>query len=274
MEKIYLNIAGFTILCQVEDSEQKYHKEKFIKMLRKDYAGFISNKTEKPDFVIKILSTHQVSLEIKSYAKNKNIKNFNILLFHINSKRRTLVAHNPLGSFDFEIAINMIIYHNLLPLFKGFILHGSSIAYKGNSFIFEGRPGAGKSTTAQLLKGLCNILSDDSLIIRKVNNKFYSYQPIVNEKNFNFEKNGNAYLVNKVFFIRKAEECAIKEIKNKNLILQKLIRQVFNYDNKVKLQFPVIAEFVNKTDFYYLYVKKDKKIFKEFFKNEVLKNEI
>jgi hypothetical protein len=270
MKKINLNIAGFNILCEIEEAEQRYHGEKFLEMLTNNYSGFISKTVKRPDFTIDIFTTNVISFEIKPQRTDKNTKNFNFTQFHINEKTRILSAHNPLGSFDFESVVNEIMYHNLLPFNKGLVLHGSSIAYKDKSFIFEGVPGAGKSTTAQLLRGLCNILSDDSLIVRKINNKFYSYSPIFHEKNFNFEKTGEAYLLNKVFFIKKADKCEIKEIKDKNFLLQKIIGQVFTYDKKVNFQFPLITEFVNKTDFYYLYVKKDEKVFKQFFKKEIL----
>lgn len=268
MEKIYLNIAGFTILCDVVDVEYKYHSKKFIDMVLADYSRFILEKPKKPDYTLKIFFSGNLLLDIR--AGNGNFENYYIRSFHVNENKRIISTHNPLGSFDFEFLINRMIYKYLLPHSKGFNIHGSSVGHKNNAFIFEGKSGAGKSTTAQLLKGLCDILSDDSVIIKKVNGKFYYYQTVLHEKNYNFEKSSNAYLIDKVFFIRKAEKCSIKEIKNKDLVLRKILRQVFMYSDKVNIQFPTITEFVNKTDFYYLYVKKDEKIFKDFFRKEVL----
>ncbi len=270
MEKIYLRIGGFNLLFKIHYTEQLFHMEKFVNMLKNDYGGFIDNGKLRADFIFHIHTMGRYILK-KNKDKDTDGKNFDIRAFHINEKKRTLTMHNPPGSSDFEFMVSTVLDNFLIPQKKSFIIHGSGVSYKGKAYMFEGKSGAGKSTTAQMLRGLCDILADDSMIIRKINNKFHFFQNVLYEKNFNFKKGKESYLIDKVFFIRKADKCALVEIKNKNFILDKMLKQVFTYPGKIKMQFPVIAEFVNKTDFYYLYVRKDGKVFKNFFKKEILK---
>jgi hypothetical protein len=269
MEKIYLNIAGFKLLFKIHPRDQRFYTEKFIQMLKTDYSGFITKAGKGADFTFDIYSYGLVVLSGEDLAKKTN--SFNVRLFHINEKTHTLRTHNPPGNFDFEFMVNMVLNKYLLSSADGFTIHGSGVSYNDKAYIFEGSNGAGKSTTAQLLNGLCNILSDDSILIRKMNKKFYFFQTLQYEKNYNFAKNKKSYPIDKVFFIRKANKCAVKEIKNKNFILKKMLKQLFTYPDKIKKQFPLIAEFVDKTEFYYLYIKKDEKVFKQFFKKEILK---
>ena len=270
MEKIYLNIAGFILLFKIHYTDQRFHIENFLDMLKKDYGGFIDNGKQRVDFTFHVHAMGRYIFKINKDKASKD-KNFYIKTFHINEKRRTLTMHNPPGSSDFEFVTSTVLDNFLIPQGKSFIIHGSGVRYKNKVYMFEGQSGAGKSTTAQMLKGLCHIMADDSLIIRKINNKFYFFQNVLHDKNFNFKKEKESYLIDKVFFIRKADKCAIEEIKNKNFILDKMLKQVFTYPGKISIQFPMVAEFVNNTDFYYLYIKKDERIFKDFFKKEILK---
>lgn len=271
MGKIYLSIAGFNILCRMEESEQTYHRNRFLDMVEKDYGEFVVDKPKKVDFTMIINSTNMTSMEIRENTNNKNVKNHMVCLFHVDEKRHVLSTHNPLGNFDLESIVNQVVYQYLLPHNKGFVLHGSSVRYKDKAFINEGRRGAGKSTTAQLLKGLCEVFSDDSIVVRKYKNRFYAYQPFFHEKNYNFERTNKDYKIEKIFFIRKSKKNYLEEIKNKNLILNKILKQVFTYPDGINIQFPLLTDFVNTADFYYLYVRKDEKEFKKFFKKEILK---
>lgn len=270
MEKIYLGIAGFNLLFKLHHTEKLFHMEKFEKMLRTDYREFIETKKQKIDFTFHIDYMGTVFLNIKKDKHTKN-KNYKISTFNINEKSRALNIHNPPSSSDFEFIVNTVLNKYLMPSGKSFTIHGSAVSYGNNAYLFEGRPGAGKSTTTQLLDGFCNILVDDSMIIRKVNNKFYLYQTIIHEKNYKFKKTNKPFLIDKVFFIKKAEKCSVKEIKNKNTILKKMLKQIYTYEEEFNKQFKILTEFVNETKFYELYIKKDEKIFKEFFKKGVLK---
>ncbi len=267
MEEIYFNIGDFVILFKILTSEKPYHSAKFIEMLKNDYGGFVAEKTSKPDFSVTVFHRGGYAINSRKLKGSKTV-DFNATLFHINLKRKILHLGNPPGPFEFEFMINYLLGVYLLPK-TGFILHGSSVGYKGESYIFEGPEGAGKSTTSQLLKGLCDVLSDDSVIVRNIKGSWQTYQTLLNEKNFNFKKTSISNKPKGLFFVKKADECKIEKIKNKELILRKVLKQLFTYQDKVSIQFPLLVKFVNENNFYNIYVKKDEQAFKKFFKKEV-----
>ncbi len=109
------------------------------------------------------------------------------------------------NSLPFSYPIDELLIINLLPLFNGILVHSCGIDDNGRGFLFLGTSGAGKSTTARLwlnhtnpssppfnsplgkgghrgvkggqggiLKGV-KVLSDDRIIIRKMDEKFYAY---------------------------------------------------------------------------------------------------
>ena len=70
-----------------------------------------------------------------------------------------------------------IIFANILPDYHGIMVHGLGIRYAGEGIAFLGRGGSGKSTLAGFYKKekKAEILSDEHIIIRKINNKFFLY---------------------------------------------------------------------------------------------------
>lgn len=267
MEKIYLSIAGFNIVCVLKPTDHAYSKEKFKKMLWDNYREFILKTPKKADFTIVIYSLGVLYFDIK---QKSNLEEHYSLLFSIDKKRKKIHLHNPVNEFEFEFILSYILNSYLLPINKGFSLHGSSVSYKDKAFIFEGVSGAGKSTTAALLNGLCTMLSDDSLIIRKKEGKFYAYQNLIHEKNWYFKRGPSAYSIDKVFFVKKAKTCGLKEIYNKEVVLNIFFKQIIGKEENLIKQFSAITEFVNENKFYYLYVKKDSGVFKKYFKKNIL----
>ncbi len=270
MEKIYLNICGFNILLKVHYTDQPYHLDNFVGMVKKNYSGFIKRGKGKVDFTVHVDYTGSVLLKIDK-KKNSEVEYFDMRSSYLDIPKRTLFFNNPPGGLDFEFGLSIILNKYLIPNSNGMALHGSAVSYKNKAFIFEGRNGAGKSTTAQMLNGLCNISADDSIVIRKIKGRFYLFQTIIHDKNYNFKKGWQSYTVDRIFFIKKAKEYKIQKIENKNMILNKILKQIFTYPDMIKRQFPLLVEFANTKDFYYLYVKKDEKEFKKFFKKEILK---
>ena len=66
---------------------------------------------------------------------------------------------------------------NLLAGQRGVMLHACGVKYRGKGIVFAGISGAGKSTTANLWKTKKDavVLSDDRVIVRKINSQFYLY---------------------------------------------------------------------------------------------------
>jgi hypothetical protein len=151
---------------------------------------------------------------------------------------------------------------------RGFILHSSASISEDEAFVFVGSSGAGKSTSAKLLKEEYPRLNDDKSIIRKVNNNYFCYQNSFREK-YEYRKNpeidARGYKVSKLFFLRKSNDFKMEKIADKDLVLKKILKQVLNSG-----QIPIgnAMKFVSSFDnFYYLYFAKDKKRMIRFFKS-------
>ena len=269
MEKIYLNIAGFNFALTLKDIQQNYYKDEFKKMLFKKYPKFIVDKKVKADF--NLIIDYKGSVDIYVREHEDKIRHVYTNNYSIDSAKKTAHVNYTVSQLQFDNIIRELIDKYLFKKDKGFYLHGSAVGKKGEAFLFLGKSGAGKSTTAQLLDGLCKVLSDDFLIVKKYKNNFYYYQSISYEKNWNFKRTNESYRIRKVFFVKKANEFSLKKIENKNKALGMIMKQFFTYDLKPDIQFPLLTAFVNKIDFYYIYVKKDQKLFQSFFREKVLK---
>jgi hypothetical protein len=272
-KRIYLSVCGFKALFILKEVDHHFPSYKFLEMINKDYSEFVSNPFERPDLTFIIDTKDATHLEIK---KNKNnLDGYFFHMFSVNPKIRRIYLNNPVGPVEFEFMLGNMIIKYLLPYHKGFSIHGSAVVFNNKAYMFVGKSGAGKSTTVQMLKSSYNILSDSNIIISKQKNKFYAYETINHDKNWNFKRLNKGYLIDKVLFVKKSEKCSIEKITNKKKLLKKMTGQIGIYSHDtLNIQFPVIAEFIDKTDFYYAYIKKDEKIFKDFFKKEILKNEV
>ena len=73
--------------------------------------------------------------------------------------------------------VDGLIFINLLPSCSGILLHACGIDDHGKGYLFTGRSGDGKSTTAALWKSESGVkvLSDERIIIREIGEKFYAY---------------------------------------------------------------------------------------------------
>jgi hypothetical protein len=111
-----------------------------------------------------------------------------------------------------EYPLDEILMVNLLSRGRGVLTHACGIAYRGGALLFVGTSGAGKSTIANIWKKEkgATILSDDRIIIRKMDSKFWIYGT---------PWHGDAKLcspwqapLKKVFFLKHAENNIVKKI--------------------------------------------------------------
>lgn len=267
--KIILEIAGFNIVLVLRGELMKYYKEAFYGLIFDKYKEFVVKGGKKTDFVIKLSPKNQFRFIEKKDGRGR--RKIYLLDYIEDFKRKTIYTDYSLSQAKFEMILRQIFSQFLLPKTNGFFLHGSVAGYNDKAYIFMGQAGSGKSTTVKLLDGLCNILSDDSLIIRKRRGRFYYYQTPFYEKEWNFRRRTKPYEVANAFFIRKAPFFKIEKADDVEYSLKRVLNQLITEEGKIKYQFPVIAEFVKKTKFYRLYIKKDSSQFKNFFKKEVFK---
>ncbi len=77
----------------------------------------------------------------------------------------------------FHYPVDEVIFINILPLYKGILLHACCINDNGNGYIFSGFSGAGKSTMAKqwLNADGAKVLNDDRTIVREIRGLFYAY---------------------------------------------------------------------------------------------------
>ncbi len=251
-QTVYLNIAGFNIQIFFHKTKWEFVYKKFIKETFKYYQGFINqNKPRKIDYFIDLKETSSLLTIIKkpqSYFFN---------LFDKLGKNRIATFYQ-ISLIQFQMILREILLE-LLANNQGFIMHGSAVGKDNIGYIFTGRNGAGKSTAMNLINPKYSALADDTVIIKKENGRYYLYQTPFIEKNNWVKKGQKRYLINKIFFLRKAKFYKIDKIDNKNLLTQKLISQFWTKDEIKNKQFKTLMKFISQfNSFYYLYFAKNR----------------
>lgn len=269
MNKIYLTIADLSIVLKLKGIGMEYYRKVFYQMIFDKYEDFIVKDQPKVDFTLSFSVKPGLETIVKKDKEGKT--KIYILNYISDFRKKTVYVDYYLSQAKFEAILRQVFSQYLLPKHQGFFLHGSVAGYNDKAYIFMGQAGSGKSTTVKLLDGLCNILSDDSLIIRKRRGKFYYYQTPFYEKEWNFRRRTKPYEVADAFFIRKAPFFKIEKADDVEYSLKRVLNQLITEEGKIKYQFPVIAEFVNETNFYKLYIKKNSRQFKIFFKDKFLR---
>ena len=141
---------------------------------------------------------------------------------------------------------------NFLSQNEGIMVHGAAIKYKGAGTVFLGPTESGKSTLSRLWKedGDAIALSDETIVIRKHNQRFFVYGT---------PRGGSEKIMEPVraplkdiFFIKHGSNNQIKSI-SKSLALQKLLPQIFlpfwskeRMDNILRLSQDLIDSFGGK----------------------------
>jgi len=126
----------------------------------------------------------------------------------------------------------LLIMH-LLTKRTGALLHAAGLSMDNRGYIFPGRSGAGKSTLSRLFLGRdkAEMLSDDRMIIRKIDGKFKAFgTPWAGDADIAENK---SVLLNGIFFIHQAETNMVKEIKPKEAIKRLMpVTSIPWYDEK------------------------------------------
>ena len=95
---------------------------------------------------------------------------------HIILNRSSFPANRPI--FPLEYPIDELVMMHRLSLGEGVEVHALGLADRdGSGYLFLGHSGAGKSTTARLWQAQpgVQLLSDDRIIIRKIDNRYHMY---------------------------------------------------------------------------------------------------
>jgi len=142
---------------------------RFIKFHR----GFLTS--EGPNFTIDFSRCgrkRRFSYLIKRAGKGLDIRitNEQLLRKSLTSKHLEVYAHN---NFDLENFFRILLSYYVSES-QGLFLHASCVAHNGFAHIFSGPSGAGKSTVAGLA-GKRMVLSDDLILIRRLNKAYRAY---------------------------------------------------------------------------------------------------
>jgi len=161
-------------------------------------------------------------------------------VFDITKGLGTLEVHESVYCFD---AFYRVFYTWLTLKSGGFLLHASSVIYKGKGYIFTGSSGSGKSTISGVSPET-TLLSDELTAVLKKNGEY-----IVHGNPFwgDFKK-GTARekaVVSHLFFLRKARENRIDQIPMGQK-LKRVLQNVLFFGHDLELTNELLSVF---TDF-------------------------
>lgn len=262
IETIILNVAGFYIQINLFQTEWVYSRDKFTHELLDYYHCFIVDEKDiKSDFIIDIIEQRNFLY----YNRNK----VGLIELFREKTSNHLTTYYQLSIIQFQLLINNAL-HYLLKKYNGCILHASANAIKDEAVIFLGPTGQGKSTIMKLLNKSYPALADDSIILRKIKNKFYVFQTPTIEKESWVKKSSNSYPLKSIFFLgKKATVFCIKRLIDKNTILNILIRQLLGDQSNSKKQIIFLMDLLRGfTSFYSIkFLKKQNQLLDLFDRN-------
>lgn len=162
-----------------------------------------------------------------------------------------------------EYPLDEVLMVNLLSQGRGVLIHACGISYGGRGFLFAGNSRAGKSTIANLLKKEkdITILSDDRIIIRKMDSKFWIYGT---------PWHGDAKVcspervpLEKIFFLKHAKENSVKKIEPLEAASRLIVCSFPTFWNKKGMEFTLkfSAELAEEIPYYELGFMPDESVF-------------
>lgn len=262
IETIILNVAGFYIQINLFQTEWIYSRDKFTRELLDYYHCFIVDKKDiEGDFIIDIIEQRKFLY----YNRNK------VGLIELFREKTSdhLTTYYQLSIIQFQLLINNAL-HYLLKKHNGCILHASANALKDKAVVFLGPTGQGKSTIMKLLNETYPALADDSVILRKINNKLYVFQTPTMEKESWVKKSSNSYLLKSIFFLgKKATSFHVMKLMDKNTILNALVKQLLVDQSNSKKQIIFLMDLLKDfTSFYSIqFLKKQNQLLDLFDRN-------
>jgi len=253
----YLQIAGFFIKLVFRKTEPLSLMERTQGMIESHLDGFvIKNKPKKVNYLIEFI-----------YPKFFKVtrKNDHVFVLLYQKQKGWIKTFYHISLEQFYFIVNRTI--NELLNASGFMIHGSAVAIDGKVSLFIGGSGAGKSTIIKLLKNVALAVADDMVIIKKEKDgKFYLYETPFIEKEGWFSKINERFVINNIYFLKKASFIKTKKITDNTLLFQKLSRQ-FWAEKPNKKQFRLLLEFTSKSNnFNFLFFPKNQESVENFFK--------
>ncbi|MFC2086176.1 hypothetical protein ACFLQ9_00490 [Bacteroidota bacterium] len=205
MKETFLNIADYEIRVYTIDKS-------FSILLNENYSPFLTDKTKTPDVSIELIcgipdsfiktteiykakidadennseyfwSINEMHDERILFTSNEGNDIFPFFALCFSNENRNWRLHfskkylKTRKSIDpFTYPLGPLILYYLTAFSNSIMIHGSGIRYNSEGYLFSGVSGVGKSTMAELwYTGGAQIINDDRLIIREINDRFYIY---------------------------------------------------------------------------------------------------
>lgn len=174
---------------------------------------------------------------------------------------REVNGETKLGN-PFSYPLDQLLLMYILAQRNGMIIHAAGITMNGTGYIFAGKSGAGKSTLSKqfAFRNNSEVLSDDRMIIRKMNNIFKTFgTPWPGEAEIAMNK---GVPLSGIFFLSHGSYNRIEEIKPQEA-LEKLLPVVSIpwYDKEVMTSILNFCEdIISNIPVYELFFKPDREI--------------
>lgn len=162
----------------------------------------------------------------------------------------------------FDYPLDQLLILSILGAKKGILLHSSAVIQGEKVFVFMGKSGAGKTTISRILnKNGCAILSDDRVIVRKINGKLAVFgTPWSGAGDFFDSRKG---CLKKVFFLVHGRKNRLVKLSRQEALAEILICSFIPYweKNATGQAIDMAAAIVEKTGFYRLEFLPDDSVF-------------
>ncbi|MDO8610911.1 MAG: hypothetical protein Q7R95_10300 [bacterium] len=248
LKPIHLCIAGFIIKIVCLNNKVVNNIKNTNSNIKVAYKNFVLSSTpEKIDFQIDLLN--QANTRFLRQGDS------NFLFFYKKTGSRRITACSQLTWIHFSVLLRVILSELLKS--NGFLLHASASKIGSQAVIFLGKSGTGKSTITQLLKPKWKILADDSVIIKKENNKYYLYQNPFIENN-TYLKSSEKYPINSIMFLKQADKCSLKKVTISSQTSKLFLMQLYSEKQYISEDLKVALDFLHKfNQFHFLKFSKN-----------------
>ncbi len=149
------------------------------------------------------------------YAEFEDKHFIDTAICYINKKEHTVdvqIKHSDSISYSldpFFHPLGILLLQYLVHYYKGFVIHASTVSYKGKGYLFSAVSGTGKSTMAGLWQKYgATIINDDRLIIMSTNDGFRAFNtpmPYYQDKNKEVQ-------LHKLFLIKQSPDNYLKKL--------------------------------------------------------------
>lgn len=157
--------GSFTVPVTIE-FEKSCRIDVFTKVFENE-GPWTSVYSNGEDYII----TRDISIfDDHSFSLRFNKKFEKVIICHT-GKLAGVYVDNP-----FSYPLDQLLLIHVLAWHEGLLLHSAAFDCNGKAYMFAGRSGAGKSTLSRQLKSSgYEVLSDDRVAVRKMQNVFYAF---------------------------------------------------------------------------------------------------